>query len=77
VALGGLVDFDVEEKRLVKELEKTEAEYAGVAKKLSNPEFTDKAPAEIVEKDRARLDALAGKKEKLATGLERIRSIKA
>ncbi|CAG1065351.1 valyl-tRNA synthetase [uncultured bacterium] len=77
VPLGGLVDFDVEEKRLVKELEKTEAEHAGVAKKLSNPEFTDKAPAEIVEKDRARLEALTEKKAKLSTGLERIRSIRA
>ena len=76
VPLGGLVDFDVEEKRLIKELEKTEAEHAGVAKKLSNPEFTDKAPAEIVEKDRARLEALTEKKAKLSTGLERIRSIK-
>ena len=76
VPLGGLVDFDVEEKRLLKELEKTEAEHAGVAKKLSNPEFTDKAPAEIVEKDRARLEALTEKKAKLATGLERIRSIR-
>ena len=77
VPLGGLVDFDVEEKRLVKELEKTEAEHAGVAKKLSNPEFTEKAPAEVVEKDRNRLEALTEKKAKLAAGLERIRSIRA
>ena len=77
VPLGGLVDFEVEEKRLVKELEKTVAEKTGVAKKLSNKEFTDKAPAEVVEKDRARLDALEEKTDKLKAGLERIRSIRA
>jgi len=77
VPLGGLVDFDVEEKRLVKELEKSEAERAGVAKKLSNKEFTDKAPAEVVEKDRARLEALDEKIAKLNAGLARIRSIRA
>lgn len=77
VPLGGLVDFDVEEKRLTKELEKTVAEHAGVAKKLSNPEFTEKAPSEVVEKDRARLEALSEKMTKLSAGLERIRSIRA
>ena len=77
VPLGGLVDFDVEEKRLAKELEKSEVERSGVAKKLDNKEFTDKAPAEVVEKDRARLEALDEKIAKLNAGLLRIRSIKA
>src|SRR3990170_2824799 len=77
VPLGGLVDFDVEEKRLAKELEKSEVERSGVAKKLDNKEFTDKAPAEVVEKDRARLEALDEKIAKLNAGLARIRSIRA
>ena len=77
VPLGGLVDFDVEEKRLAKELEKSEVERSGVAKKLDNKEFTEKAPAEVVEKDRARLEALDEKIAKLNAGLLRIRSIKA
>lgn len=77
VPLGGLVDFEVEEKRITKELSKTEAEASGLAKKLGNEEFTKKAPPEVVEKDRARLEALEEKTGKLKAGLERIRSIRA
>ncbi|MCL4873976.1 valine--tRNA ligase [bacterium] len=77
VPLGGLVDFEVEEKRITKELSKAEGEASGLMKKLGNEEFTKKAPPEVVEKDRARLEVLEEKTGKLKAGLERIRSIRA
>ncbi len=77
VPLGGLVDFEVEEKRITKELSKAEAEASGLTKKLGNMDFTKKAPPEVVDKDRARLEAVEEKVGKLKAGLERIRSIRA
>ncbi|MBE7413726.1 MAG: valine--tRNA ligase [Deltaproteobacteria bacterium] len=74
VPLGGLVDFEVEEKRITKELSKAEGEASGLMKMLGNEEFTKKAPPEVVEKDRARLEVLEEKTGKLKAGLERIRT---
>ncbi|MFQ5735499.1 MAG: valine--tRNA ligase [Thermodesulfobacteriota bacterium] len=76
VPLAELVDVEVETRRLTRELEKLASELEGVQKKLSNEKFTSRAPAEVVEKERARLAGLIEKKAKLNAGLERIRGIK-
>ncbi|HTX18430.1 MAG TPA: valine--tRNA ligase [Bacteroidota bacterium] len=52
VPLKGLIDIDVERTRLEKEISRIEGQLRGVEAKLSNPSFADKAPAEIVEKER-------------------------
>ncbi|MBR6407527.1 MAG: valine--tRNA ligase [Clostridia bacterium] len=51
--MGELVDLEAERARLTKELQKAEKELEGVEKKLSNPAFTEKAPAAVVDKQRA------------------------
>jgi len=76
VPLSELVDVDLETRRLNKELEKLAAELAGVESKLGNESFASRAPAEVVEKERARLASLIEKKSKLEAGLERIRGIR-
>ncbi len=76
VPLSELVDVEVETNRLTKELEKLAAELEGVEKKLSNVNFTAKAPVDVVEKERARQAGLLEKKAKLEAGLERIKGIK-
>lgn len=76
VPLAELIDIEVELKRLNKEFDKIAAEYEGVEKKLSNEAFVGKAPKEVVDKERARLEGLAEKRAKLNEGIERIRSIK-
>ena len=48
VPLGDVLDVDKEVLRLTKEMEKTEKELKGIAQKLSNPQFLDKAPEDIV-----------------------------
>jgi len=58
VALRGVVDPVEVRKRLERDLAKAEKELAGVQGKLSRPDFVDKAPAEIVEKERQRAMAL-------------------
>jgi valyl-tRNA synthetase len=75
VPLKGLIDFEVEIKRLTRELDKTEKECASVGRKLSNEEFLSKAPEEVIEKERQRLEAAREKLANISTGLERIRSI--
>ena len=53
VVLSGLVDFEAERKRLLKEQEKAQGELAKLDKKLSNENFVAKAAPEAVEKARA------------------------
>jgi valyl-tRNA synthetase len=70
--LAGLIDFAAEKARVEKELARLEQELAGIRKRLDNAGFVERAPAEVVEKDRARSEELKGKREKLARHLTRI-----
>ncbi len=62
VPLEGLMDFDEEKKRIEKELKKVEKEIIFLSTKLSNPNFVDKAPPDVIEKDRNRKNDLSEKK---------------
>ncbi len=70
--LAGLVDLDAERKRLQGEAEQTEAEIARTQDLLSNESFTARAPAQVVERERAKL---AAAQERLAKLRERLGSI--
>ncbi|MBZ4423021.1 valine--tRNA ligase [Myxococcus sp. RHSTA-1-4] len=72
VPLAGLVDLDAERERLKKEIARAEQEMAGVLRKLDNPNFVAKAPPDVVEKDRARVEELKERKAKLQDHLQRI-----
>ncbi len=61
VGLAGAIDVQAELGRIDKEFAKLEQDLAGIEKKLANPNFVQKAPAEVVEKDRARADELREK----------------
>ncbi|GAB4246708.1 valine--tRNA ligase [Deferrisoma sp.] len=74
VPLAGVVDLAAEGKRLEKEISRLDQDLERVRKKLANPNFTGKAPAEVVEKERAKEAELAEKLEKLRANLDRIRS---
>jgi valyl-tRNA synthetase len=60
-----LVDVDKELARIDSELASINKELARVTGKLSNEQFTSKAPAEIVEKERRIQSELQDKKTKL------------
>ena len=53
--LEGLVDVEAERTRITKELEKMAKEIAKSKGKLSNASFVDRAPAAVVDQERARL----------------------
>jgi valyl-tRNA synthetase len=65
VPLAGVVDMAAETGRIDKELQKLEAEATGLSKRLGNQAFVAKAPPEVVEKDRARVEELSQKRQKL------------
>lgn len=56
VPMAGLIDKDAELARLDKEIERRRQDVARVEKKLANENFTAKAPAEVVDKERAKRD---------------------
>jgi valyl-tRNA synthetase len=66
VGLAGAIDIQTELARIDKEIAKLDQDLAGVLKKLENPSFIQKAPPEVVEKDRARGEELREKRGKLA-----------
>ena len=55
VPMAGLIDKDAELARLDKEIGRLEGEVKRVGGKLSNEGFVAKAPAEVLEKERAKL----------------------
>jgi valyl-tRNA synthetase len=66
VDLAGVVDLVAERQRLDKEVAKVEEAIAFVSGKLARPEFVERAPAEIVERERARLAEHRALLDKLA-----------
>ncbi|BBN99330.1 valine--tRNA ligase [Sporolactobacillus terrae] len=63
--LSGLINVDDEISRLKKELEKMNAEVERTKKKLSNPRFVDKAPEQVVNKEREKQADYIEKRDKL------------
>ncbi|MDD2272374.1 MAG: valine--tRNA ligase [Desulfuromonadaceae bacterium] len=76
VPLKGLVDVAAEEERLLKEIGKIDKEIEMFSKKLESPAFVDRAPAEIVAKERQKLTDVNSKKLVLEESLDKIRKLK-
>jgi valyl-tRNA synthetase len=76
VPLKGLVDVEAEEQRLLKEIGKTDKDIEQFSRKLETPTFVDRAPADIVAKEREKLAEAAARKQVLAESLDKIRRLK-
>ncbi|MFH1745453.1 MAG: valine--tRNA ligase [Planctomycetota bacterium] len=61
VPIAGLADLDVERQRLDKSRDELVGHIKRLEGKLANEDFVSKAPAMVVEKERARLTELKGK----------------
>ena len=70
VPLEGIIDLNQERDRLSKEIAKVAKDIEVFSKKLSNKNFVDKAPREVVEKDTAKLEEFKVKREKLEQSLK-------
>lgn len=71
--LKGLIDLDKEISRLEKEVGNLDKELARLAGKLKNPGFLAKAPAQVIEKEKAKETEFETKKKTL---LERLAVLK-
>ncbi|MDW7675180.1 MAG: valine--tRNA ligase [Bacillota bacterium] len=69
VPLKGLIDIDLEIKRLEKEIKNMDQEIDRLEKKLSNEGFLAKAPEDVVAKERAKEAEYRNKKDALTLRL--------
>ena len=60
VPMAGLIDVDAELARLDREIDKISIEVKKLSGKLSNTKFVDNAPAEVVAKERQKLEEFEG-----------------
>jgi len=72
LAVADVIDFAEERARLEKSLAKAEKEITGLKGRLATPQFTEKAPAEVVEQARTRLAEEQAAADKLRAALKRI-----
>lgn len=63
--LAGLIDIEQEVARLEKELKTLNAEVERVEKKLANQGFIAKAPANVIEEEKAKMADYADKRDKV------------
>jgi len=69
VDLAGVVDVGAERQRLEKEIRRIDDTIAFTRAKLARPDFVERAPAEIVEKEREKLSEQEAVRAKLAASL--------
>ena len=67
--LAGLVDLDAERKRMQGELDNIDKQVQRIETTLSNPGFTGKAPANVIEREQAKLAELREKRGQVAARL--------
>ncbi len=75
VPMAGLIDKDAELERLDKEIDKLKDEVHRSEAKLRNESFVDKAPKEVVDKERAKLDDYRSSLARLEEQMEKIKYI--
>jgi valyl-tRNA synthetase len=72
IPLAGILDLDGERSRLERDLAKVARELDGRSRKLNNPSFLEKAPAEVVEKERRLQRELAERRERIERHLQQL-----
>ena len=75
LSLANLIDVNAERQRIGKELEKTRGRYNQLNGKLNNAQFLEKAPAQVVEKNRTELGQLETQIGKLSQSLEQLSTL--
>ncbi|MGE4405475.1 valine--tRNA ligase [Pseudomonas sp.] len=75
VPMAGLIDKDAELARLDKEIGRLDGEVKRVGGKLGNAAFVDKAPAEVIDKERAKLAEAEQARARLLEQRERIATL--
>ena len=72
IPLGDLVDFEAERARLKKELDEMESEIKRAEGKLSNEGFVSRAPAAVVEAEKAKLEKYKEKRDSIKEAIAKL-----
>lgn len=72
IPIGGLIDVEKELVRIEKEIKKVDEELEKIFKKLNNRDFLEKAPAEVIEKNREVMEELRSRRSKYALTKRRL-----
>lgn len=75
IPMAGLIDKEAESARLNRELEKLQKEIERIANKLNNPSFVDKAPSDVVQNEKKKLQEFDLARAKLMAQLEKLGEI--
>ncbi len=75
IPMAGLIDKDAELARLEKEIQKINNDLPRVEGKLNNPAFVDKAPPEVIAKEKAKLADLRSMLNNLEEQQRKIRAL--
>jgi valyl-tRNA synthetase len=73
IPLEGIIDLDAERKRLEKEITRLQGLVDGIERKLANASFVEKAPKNVVEKEREKQKNITMNMEKLKANLEQLK----
>ena len=72
IPLSEVIDFEKEKARLSAEMKKNESEIERLEKKLSNEGFVAKAPAAVIEGERAKLQKYLETRASLTAALKKL-----
>jgi valyl-tRNA synthetase len=75
VPLAGVIDLDRERARLREELGRVEGAHRATEAKLANEKFTARAPADVVDRERAKLVSYGEQQAKLAAKLASLEGV--
>ncbi|MBT5386330.1 MAG: valine--tRNA ligase, partial [Candidatus Marinimicrobia bacterium] len=70
VPLKGLIDLDKENDRLSKRLNELEGHLQGIEKKLSNDNFVNRAPENVVEYEKKKMQDMTAEYELVKANLD-------
>ena len=76
IPLAGLIDVEQEVARIGKRIEQLTKEIVRIDGKLGNPNFADKAPADVVAKEKEKLSAYQTELGKMQEQLESVKALK-
>jgi valyl-tRNA synthetase len=72
VPLVGIIDLNAERKRLEKEITRLQGLIDSIGRKLTNASFVERAPKDVVEKEREKQKNITSNMEKLKASLEQL-----
>ncbi|GGB26871.1 valine--tRNA ligase [Tistrella bauzanensis] len=74
--IASVIDVAVEAKRLDGEIARLDRDITGIDKRLDNPAFVAKAPAEVVEENRERREQAVADRAALVAALARVQAMR-